>query len=115
MAYLLIVVEPTRQREARTQQAGRQAYEEMLAYAEDLKARGVLQAVESLATPATRVEVRDGRVSMLDGPFAEAKEMIGGIFLLDVASREQALAIAAQCPAAAWCSVEVRETGPCWQ
>jgi hypothetical protein len=51
---------------------------------------------------------------LLDGPFAEAKEMIGGFFLLDVATREQALEWAARCPAAGWATVEVRETGPCF-
>ena len=48
------------------------------------------------------------------GPFSETKEMIGGFFLLDCGSREEALRIAEQCPAAAWASVEVRELGPCF-
>jgi hypothetical protein len=41
--------------------------------------------------------------------------MIGGFFLLEGASREQALAIAAECPAAEWCTVEVRALGPCYE
>jgi hypothetical protein len=40
--------------------------------------------------------------------------MIGGFFLLDCKSFDEAVAIAAECPAAAWCTVEVRELGPCW-
>jgi len=40
--------------------------------------------------------------------------MIGGFFLIDVASRDEAVAIATACPAAAWATVEVREVGPCW-
>jgi hypothetical protein len=40
--------------------------------------------------------------------------MVGGFFLLNCATREEALAIAAECPAAAWASVEVRATGPCY-
>lgn len=117
MSYLLMIVEPPEQRDARSPEAGREAYAQMQAYAEDLKQRGVLRAVESLVSSrrATRVQVRAGRTSLLDGPFAEAKEMVGGFFLLDVDSREEALAIAAACPAAAWSTVEVRETGPCWQ
>ncbi len=51
---------------------------------------------------------------MLDGPFAEAKEMIGGFFLLDCATRDEAVAIASQCPAAEWATVEVRAVGPCY-
>jgi hypothetical protein len=51
---------------------------------------------------------------VLDGPFAEAKEMVGGFFLLDVATRDEAVAIAGQCPAAEWATVEVRSIGPCY-
>ena len=51
---------------------------------------------------------------LLDGPFAEAKEMIGGFFLLNVATKDEALSWAARCPAAAGATVEVRETGPCF-
>ncbi|MGT2439563.1 YciI family protein [Bradyrhizobium betae] len=60
-----------------------------------------------------RVQVREGRRDPLDGPFAEAKEMIGGYFLVDCATQDEAIAIAAERPAAAWCTVEVREVGPC--
>jgi NitT/TauT family transport system permease protein len=68
-----------------------------------------------LATAATRLHRPQGSAArVLDGPFAEAREMIGGFFLLDVATRDDALAWAARCPAAAWATVEVRETGPCF-
>jgi hypothetical protein len=60
------------------------------------------------------VRVRGGQAQVLDGPFAEAKEMIGGFFLLDCRTREEALAIARACPAAEWATVEVRETAPCY-
>ncbi|MES1162429.1 MAG: YciI family protein, partial [Rhizobacter sp.] len=63
---------------------------------------------------AARVQVREGRQRLVDGPFTEAKEMIGGFFLIDVATRDEAVAIATACPAAAWATVEVREVGPCW-
>ena len=116
MSYLLLIVEPPGQRTERGVEEGKQVYARMLRFAEELKARGVLRAVESLASDASgvRVQVRDGRQRLVDGPFAEAKEMIGGFFLLDVATREQALAIAAECPAAEWATIEVRELGPCW-
>lgn len=116
MSYMLLIMEPPEQREQRGLEDGQAAYAEMQRFAEALQQRGVLRAVESLASSrkGTRVQVRDGRPSLIDGPFAEAKEMIGGFFLLDVATRAEALAIAAACPAAQWCTVEVRETGPCW-
>ena len=50
-----------------------------------------------------------------DGPFAEAKEMIGGFLLLTCDTREQAIEIARECPAAEWATIEVRELGPCFQ
>jgi hypothetical protein len=116
MAYMLMILEPRGQRAERGLPAGKEAYAQMLGFAEGLKQRGVLRAVESLATDAkaARVQVRDGRQSLVDGPFTEAKEMVGGFFLIDCETREQAVAIAAECPAAGWCTVEVREVGPCW-
>lgn len=116
MPYLLTILEPPGQREERGVDAGQAVYAEMLAFADGLKRRGVLRAVESLASDTTgaRVQVRAGRTHLVDGPFTEAKEMIGGFFLIDCASRDEALAIAAECPAAGWATVEVRETGPCW-
>jgi hypothetical protein len=117
MAYLLLVIEPTHQRSERTDDEGRLRYEEMATYAESLKQRGVLLACESLksASDGVRVEVRNGERRLLDGPFAEAKEMVGGFLLLNCDTREEAVAIATACPAARWCSVEVREIGPCYQ
>jgi hypothetical protein len=114
MPYLLLIVEPTGQRAERSPAEGHAAYDAMVSFGAELHARGVLQAGQSLATKAARVQVQDGRVRTVDGPFAECKELIGGFFLVDVATREEALELAALCPAAAWCTVEVREVGPCW-
>lgn len=117
MAYLLLVIEPSNQRDERTEEQGRALYEEMSRYAEGLKQRGVLLACESLksASKGVRVEMRNGERRLLDGPFAEAKEMVGGFLLLNCDTREEAVAIATACPAARWCSIEVREVGPCYQ
>ena len=60
------------------------------------------------------MQLREGRARLVDGPFAEAKEMIGGFFLIECASRDEAVSIAQQCPAAQWATVEVREVGPCF-
>ena len=59
------------------------------------------------------IPITRGKPTLLDGPFAETKEMVGGFFLLDCETREQAIAIASECPAAQWATVEVRELGPC--
>lgn len=116
MAYMLLIVEPRGQRQARTQEEGEQAYASMLAFAERLRERGVLRAVESLRSDSEglRLQVRGGKALLRDGPFLESKEMIGGFFLIDCDSRDDALAIARDCPAAAWATVEVREAAPCY-
>jgi len=115
MAYMLLIVEPQGQRDMRSETEGRAVYQLMLDYSESLKARGVLLAVNSLRERAARLRIRGGRQSVVDGPFAESKELVGGFFLLDCATREQALSLAAECPAAEWATVEVREVGPCYE
>jgi hypothetical protein len=118
MAYMLMIVEPVGQRAQRGEAEGRALYDRMLGFAEELKTRGLLLAVESLKSQdhdSARVEVRSGRTRVLDGPFAEAKEMVGGFFLVNCKTRDEALALAAQCPAAQWATVEVRATAPCYE
>ena len=117
MAYLLLIIEPRGQREARSEEQGRAAYAEMLAYGAGLKERGLLTASQALRSDVhgVRLHKRDGKCLIKDGPFAEAKEMIGGFFLIDCASKEDAVAIAAECPAAQWATIEVRELGPCFE
>ncbi len=117
MAYLLLIHEPVGQRATRSRAEGEAVYERMLQFGRELRAQDKLMAAESLASldaQAARLQVRGGKPVVLDGPFAEAKEMVGGFFLLNCATREEALAIAARCPAAEWATVEVRETAPCY-
>ena len=89
----------------------------MLRWRDGLKEGGLLVTGESLRSPddAARVQVRAGKPQVLDGPFAEAKEMIGGFFLLNCDTRDEAIAIAKECPAAEWCTVEVRSLAPCYE
>ena len=117
MSYMLLIVEPAGQRRARTETEGRDMYDSMLRFSVDLKERGLLTLSQSLKTDAKATRVhREGHESVVvDGPFAEAKEMIGGFFLLTCHEREVAIAIARECPAAAWATVEVRELGPCFE
>ncbi len=60
------------------------------------------------------MQLRRSARTLVDGPFSEAKEMVGGFFLVDCATKEEAVAIASRCPAAEWATVEVREFGPCF-
>jgi hypothetical protein len=114
MPYMLLILEPSGQRRERGTAEGHVVYERMLDYARSLKERGVLLAVESLREEGVRLNVEAGRQRVTDGPFAESKEIVGGFFLLRCDSRDEALSFAAECPAAEWATVEVRETGPCY-
>jgi hypothetical protein len=113
---MLLIIEPAGQRRERSEDEGRELYDRMLRFSAQLQARGVLKASQSLRTDAegVRVQVRNGSAALVDGPFAESKEMVGGYFLLDCKSKDEAVAIAAECPAAEWATVEVREFGPCF-
>ncbi len=115
MKFLLSIVEPRGQREVRSEAEGHARYEEMQRFGEDLASRGQLLAGESLRPDhhGVRVQMHDGKPQLRDGPFAEAREMIGGFFLIDCASRDEAVAIAQACPAARFATVEVRECAPC--
>ena len=116
MSYMLLIIEPVGQRATRTEAEGREAYASMQRFAASLAAQGQLKAVESLASQASAVRVSHhaGQARWLDGPFTEAKEMIGGFFLLQNVDRDQAIAIAQRCPAAQWATVEVRGMAPCF-
>lgn len=71
-------------------------------YTEDLKKAGVLLAGEALQPSPTgaRVSLKDGKRSVVDGPFSESKELIGGYYLIDVSSKDEAIEWASRCPAA---------------
>jgi hypothetical protein len=80
------------------------------ALAEELAASGELIVSEALADASLtrRVSVREGQTLTSDGPFAEAKELLAGFFLLEVPSEERAVEIAARVPEAELDLVEVR-------
>ncbi|AEG44425.1 YciI family protein [Isoptericola variabilis] len=79
-------------------------------YGKALEAAGVLVAAEVLAPShaSSTVTLRTGDVQIQDGPFAETKEALGGVFLVDVPDLDAALAWAERCPGAQYGVVEVR-------
>ena len=117
MPFLLLIVEDPDVRRSRRADEGETLYDRMSRFRDGLEERGVLRASESLRSDAeaVRIRVRGGKRTVVDGPFAEAKEIVGGFFLLDCATKDEAVAIANQCPATEWATVEVRELGPCWE
>jgi hypothetical protein len=83
---------------------------ECLAYGERLAKKGHRIAAEALqgVHAATTVRVRDGKVSITDGPFAETKEQLAGFYLVDARDLDEAVALAAKIPPARVGSIEVR-------
>ena len=81
-------------------------------YADDLDAAGVLIGTQVLqsASASTTYTARTGAAEIQDGPFADTKEKLGGVFLLDLPDLDAALAWAEKCPAATWGSIEIRPT-----
>jgi hypothetical protein len=84
--------------------------EESLAYDEELMKGGHLIAAEALDSvhAATTVRVRNGKVSTIDGPFAETKEVLGGFVLIHARDLDEAIQLASKIPLAYWGSIEVR-------
>jgi hypothetical protein len=83
---------------------------ETLDYVEELRNRGRLISAEPLqsARTASTVRVRDGKVSVTDGPFAETKEQLGGFFLIDARDLNEAIQVASRWPSARLGTIEVR-------
>jgi hypothetical protein len=93
------------------QQQGAAAY---TAYTQALAAAGALKGSNRLQPVATATTVRttDGKTQVLDGPYADSKEQLGGYYLIDVPDLDAALSWAARCPGAGHGVVEVR---PIWE
>jgi hypothetical protein len=83
----------------------------MMKYNEELQKAGVLLSLEGLHPPSmgARVSFPGGKPKVTDGPFAEAKEVIGGYWLIQVKSREEAIEWAKRCPGSENETIEIRQ------
>jgi hypothetical protein len=92
------------------QEQGEAAY---AAYTEALKEAGVLAGSNRLqpSAAATTVRLANGKQQVLDGPYVDSKEQLGGYYLIDVADLDAAISWAVRCPGATHGTVEVR---PIW-
>jgi hypothetical protein len=83
----------------------------MMKYNEALQKAGVLLALDGLHPPSmgARVSFSGGKPKVTDGPFAEAKEVVGGYWMIDVKSREEAIEWAKRCPASDNEVIEIRQ------
>jgi hypothetical protein len=88
-----------------------EAATKMMEYNKRLSKAGVLLALDGLLPPSTaaRISYKDGKTTVTDGPFAEAKEAIGGYWIIQVRSREEAIEWAKRAPAASGEIIEVRQ------
>ena len=84
------------------------------AYTQALKDAGVLRGGERLqpSTTATVVRAKNGKTSVLNGPYAEVKEQLGGYYVIEAADLDAAIGWAARCPGAADGAIEVRPIWP---
>ena len=87
------------------------AVEAMMKYNEALQKAGVLLALDGLHPPSmgARVTFQGGKPKVTDGPFSEAKEVLGGYWMIQVRSRDEAIAWATRCPASEDETIEVRQ------
>ncbi|WP_437313224.1 YciI family protein [Sorangium sp. So ce385] len=83
----------------------------MMKYNESLQKAGVLLALDGLHPPSmgARISFPGGKPQVVDGPFAEAKEVLGGYWIIQVKSREEAIAWASRCPGSEDAIIEVRQ------
>jgi hypothetical protein len=113
MQYMLLIYG----NEAGFQTASKAEVDQMMAaygaYSEALNKAGVIAGGNRLqrSTAATTVRVTGGKIKVLDGPYAETKEQLGGYYLIDVPDLDAALSWAGRCPGASHGVVEVR---PIW-
>ena len=110
MKYLLLIYDNADSRERFFGPDGEGLMREVDELIAELTASGELVGGEALGDPAVRrtFRVRDGRAASTDGPLAEAKEHFGGYLILDVATEERAVEIAARWPNARFTAMEVR-------
>jgi hypothetical protein len=87
------------------------AVEAMMQYNEALQKAGVLLALDGLHPPSmgARVSFKGGKATVKDGPFAEAKEVLGGYWMIQVKSREEAIEWAKRCPGSDNEVIEIRQ------
>jgi hypothetical protein len=110
MKYLCLVYNDEKELDALPQREYDAIVAEVLAYREELRRSGhyidssPLQPVAS----ATTIRVRNGKVSITDGPFAETREQMGGFYLINATDLNDAIRVAARMPPARLGSIEVR-------
>jgi hypothetical protein len=114
MQYLLMIYNNEAGLRAAPKEALGQMSAAYVAYSEAMGKAGVVLGGNRLrpTSEATTVRVKGGKTEVLDGPYADTKEQLGGYYLIDVADLDAALSWAARCPTAANGTIEVRAIWP---
>ncbi len=110
MQYLLLIHDDEAQWGEMPEDERNAIYAEYGQYTEELQSRGLLVGANQLqpSVTATVVHVEEGKTLTTDGPFAETKEVLGGYYLIDVDTLDEALELAAKIPSARYGHIEVR-------
>ena len=113
MKYMLLIYQDEEQARAIPKEDMNKMMPAYFAYTEAMKKAGVLVAGDRLqfSSNATTVRIRDGKTNVVNGPYAESREQLGGYYIIDVPDMDGALSWGARCPGAAWGTIEVR---PIW-
>ena len=110
MQYMLLIYSPPGDRASIPPEQQKAIYEAYGTFSMELQASGKMVAGDALqdTSTATSIRVRDGETLTTDGPFAETKEVLGGYYLIDVDTLDEALEWGAKIPGATYGTVEVR-------
>src|ERR1700730_12998470 len=111
MRFMMLVIPKGYEKAAPGTMPDAKLVEKMMKYNKSLAEAGVLLALDGLHPPSTgaRVSFSGGKPKVTDGPFTEAKEVVGGDWMIDVKSREEAIAWAKRCPASNNEIIEIRQ------
>jgi len=114
MKYILLIYGNEAAMQAASKEETDRMHAAYMAYTEAMKNAGVIAGGERLrpSSSGTTVRVTDGKTNVLNGPYAETKEQLGGFYMIDVPDLDAALSWAARCPTAANGTIEVRAIWP---
>jgi len=114
MQYLLLIYGNESQFDKMSPAEQKKIDQEYMEFSKSIAGSGHLRGGNELdrISKAKTVRVRQGKRSVLDGPFAETKEQLGGYYLVEAKDFDEALALAARIPSARWGSIEVRPIIP---
>jgi hypothetical protein len=110
MQYMLLIHDDEARWSSLTEEERGRVYQEYGSYTQELRDKGAYVAGDQLqpTASATTVRIRDGEQLVTDGPFAETKEQLGGYYIVEAETLDEAIAWAARIPSARLGSVEVR-------